>query len=184
MKINSFYPFPFILIGMAGCGKSSIGRYLSKTKYFVDLDEYIEKKFSLPLEEILKIHGNKKFIEIEQKIIKEITTEKNLKKEIIATGGSCCYAQEELKNLKGTIFYLETSWENIKKNIKKSMDRGLIIFEETIEEEFEKRILLYKSLSDITINCLDKNIRQLADEILSYSKTTKTSQQIINNYLL
>ncbi len=178
MKIDSFYPFPFILIGMAGCGKSSIGQYLSKTKSFVDLDQYIEKKFSLSLEKILKTHGNNKFIKIEQEIIKEIATEKNLKKEIIATGGSCCYAQEELKNLKGTIFYLQTSWENIQKNIKKSMNRGLIIFEETIEEEFEKRILLYKSLSHITINCLNKNIRQLADEILSYSKT---SQQIINN---
>ena len=56
------------LIGMAGAGKSSIGKKLAKRLnfHFVDSDLIIEKKYGKSLQNILNENGNKKFKEIEE----------------------------------------------------------------------------------------------------------------------
>ena len=56
------------LIGMAGAGKSSIGKKLAKhLKFnFVNSDLLIEKKYGKSLPDILSQNGNKKFREIEE----------------------------------------------------------------------------------------------------------------------
>ena len=48
-------------IGMAGCGKSTIGKALSQDLgiNFIDTDLLIENKFKASLEEIKKNHGYK-----------------------------------------------------------------------------------------------------------------------------
>jgi shikimate kinase len=59
------------LIGMAGVGKSVIGKELAKELLyrFIDTDELIEKKFNLKLQEIIDQWGEERFLEIEEQTI-------------------------------------------------------------------------------------------------------------------
>jgi shikimate kinase len=59
------------LIGMAGVGKSVIGRKLAEVlRYeFVDIDEQIENRFGVKLQEVLDRLGEQKFLETEEQAI-------------------------------------------------------------------------------------------------------------------
>ncbi|NLD06366.1 MAG: shikimate kinase, partial [Synergistaceae bacterium] len=75
-----------ILIGMPGCGKTSIGRYLhdlTKRK-LVDLDEEIERKEGRSIPEIFADFGEDFFRKIESSILSEVCKESGL---IVTTGG-------------------------------------------------------------------------------------------------
>jgi len=58
-------------IGMSGVGKSIIGKELAKrlNYKFLDIDELIEEKIGLKLQQIIDNSGEKRFLEIEKKTI-------------------------------------------------------------------------------------------------------------------
>ncbi|WDU84289.1 shikimate kinase [Caloramator sp. Dgby_cultured_2] len=62
------------LIGMPGCGKTTIGRILAEGLgyYFVDLDEYIENKSGMRIDYIFENFGEKFFRKLESESLKEI----------------------------------------------------------------------------------------------------------------
>ena len=75
-----------ILIGMPGCGKSTIGRKLAKRLdlEFIDLDLMIEKTYGKKISDIFKEIGEKGFRQLESKALSEsVKTEDR----VIATGG-------------------------------------------------------------------------------------------------
>jgi shikimate kinase len=79
-------------IGMAGCGKSTLGRALSNKLGIActDTDELIEKKFDQSLED-LKIDKGYKFVRLaEEGVILNLSNDI----EIISTGGSAVYSEK------------------------------------------------------------------------------------------
>ena len=85
-------------IGMAGCGKSTIGEAVS-TKLgisFVDTDLLIEEKHNLSLEEI-KNKYDYKFLRTEEE---NIILNLNSSTQIISTGGSAVYSNNSMQHLK------------------------------------------------------------------------------------
>ena len=78
-----------VLIGMPGCGKSTIGVVLAKVLGFdfVDADVLIQKKHGKLLRELIAEYGDDGFLQIENDVNKEI----DLKNTVIATGGSVVY---------------------------------------------------------------------------------------------
>ena len=74
------------LIGMAGAGKSTIGRELTKLLEFnfLDGDTMIEEKINQSIQSFLDQHGRKEFTKIEEEVLLSI----NLNKTVLATGGS------------------------------------------------------------------------------------------------
>lgn len=109
------------LIGYMGSGKSVIGRKLAhKLHYeFIDLDEYIEKKYNQTISEIFAKQGEQKFRELENKYLKELITKSNA---VIATGGGtpCFYDNMKLLNKHGITIYLKATPEFLFKRLKKS----------------------------------------------------------------
>jgi shikimate kinase len=87
-----------VLIGMPGCGKSTIGVLLAKTLLceFVDTDLIIQNKYKKSLCEIISEEGLEGFKEKENKVLSEINCENS----VIATGGSAVYCREGMENLK------------------------------------------------------------------------------------
>lgn len=77
-----------VLIGMPGCGKSTVGKHLSEImgKKFVDTDFEIEKTAGISIPEIFVQFGEEGFRKIETEVLKSIGKESGL---IIATGGGC-----------------------------------------------------------------------------------------------
>ena len=82
-----------VLIGMAGCGKSTIGRLLAKEtgKAFVDSDAEIEKLAGKTIPEIFAVDGEDAFRRLETQVLAALGKQSGL---VIATGGGCVTRQE------------------------------------------------------------------------------------------
>ena len=76
------------LIGMAGCGKSTVGKLLAEKtgKTFVDADEEIVKLAGKTIPEIFNHDGEEAFRAYETQVLSELGKRSGL---VIATGGGC-----------------------------------------------------------------------------------------------
>ena len=96
-----------VLIGMPGCGKSSIGEMLSKILQtdFYDLDAYIEEKAHANISELFLV-GEEHFRQLESNAVQEIYQKKSV---VISTGGGIVTRPQNMELLQqtGTIFYIE-----------------------------------------------------------------------------
>ncbi|MBP3820200.1 shikimate kinase [bacterium] len=157
---------PIVLTGMSGCGKSTIGKFLSQrlAVEFIDIDEEIEKKESKSVSEIFDLFGEKYFRDIEKNIIFEKS-----KNGIISLGGGAFEDSETreflLKN--SLVIYLETSPEIIFKRLKNTSNRPLLknISIKKIDLIIKKREKNYK-LAPIKILTDNKKIESVVEEII------------------
>ena len=87
-----------ILIGMPGCGKSTVGVVLAKAANmdFIDSDLVIQKEMGMKLSAIIDQYGDDGFREIENRINASLSVENS----VIATGGSVIYGEEAMRHLK------------------------------------------------------------------------------------
>lgn len=156
------------LIGMAGVGKSHIGKRLSEKIGCV----YIEADRLITLEAD-KI-GVKKdrlsdddFIRLEEKTILRLSNKENA---VVDTGGSVVYSKKAMKSLKSNavIVYLKDDVENVKKRFKKRGEPHLIGSKgKSFKELFRERNRLYEKYADIAIVVSDnKNLQNILDEII------------------
>lgn len=97
-----------VLVGMPGCGKSTIGKLVADKlgKSFVDADDEIIKKANMSIPEIFKQFGEDKFRQIEAEVLAELGQKSNL---VIATGGGCVTRNENYNSLhqNGTIYWIQ-----------------------------------------------------------------------------
>ena len=87
-----------VLIGMPGCGKSTIGKKTAKEigKTFVDLDKEIEKEAKMTIPEIFERYGESRFREIEQEVCARIAKEHG---QVISCGGGIIKNAENMEKL-------------------------------------------------------------------------------------
>jgi shikimate kinase len=126
-----------ILLGYMGCGKSTIAKKLSKItkKSYVDLDEQIEKKTNLSINQIFESHGEIYFRKLEREVfIEQLQDPKDL---IIGLGGGTpCYANNhELLNQEGVIsIYLKGSVDTLYHRLVDNKSGRPILSNKTPEE--------------------------------------------------
>ena len=103
-----------VLIGMPGCGKSTVGRLLSgKTgRKFVDADEEIVRLAGMSIPEIFAQDGEEAFREYETQVLSELGKQSGL---IIATGGGCVTRERNypLIHQNGTIFWITRELDSL-----------------------------------------------------------------------
>ena len=88
-----------ILIGMAGCGKTSVGKALARRtgREFVDTDELFEEKAGISIPRYFSLYGEAAFRRLETRVLTDVTRRSGL---IIATGGGVVTQPENLPLLK------------------------------------------------------------------------------------
>ena len=155
-------------IGMAGCGKSTIGKALSKNLgiNFTDTDLLIEERFKASLEQIKKDNGYKFVRRAEEEVI--LSLDKDIK--IISTGGSVVYSEKSMFHLSSfsKIVYINTPLEEIKNRIGQGQQRGLAAPEGlSIDDIYKEREPLYKKWADITLDGKD-SVENLLSSILGF----------------
>jgi len=156
-----------ILIGMPGCGKSTVGVLLAKTLIydFIDTDLLIQANQKKSLCAIIDHEGLERFKTIENDILKKLKTDNT----VIATGGSAVYGKEAMEHLKrnGTVVYMKLSSAVIQKRIKNIKTRGIAMTPDcSIEMLSRERAPLYEKYADITIDCEKIKIEQCVDAII------------------
>lgn len=144
----------FILIGMPGAGKSSLGRIAAKRlkMKMIDTDRLIERREGMLLHQILEQKGKDGFAIAEEEALMSIR-EDNV---IISTGGSAVYYDRAMNYFKsiGKIIYLYASLPSILERIGDYSKRGIVIPEgQTFEELYRDRCALYERYADAIVDC-------------------------------
>ena len=155
-----------VLIGMPGVGKSTIGVVLAKNlgMAFIDSDLVIQEQEDKRLHELIAEHGIDGFIKIENDVNSSI----NPKKAVIATGGSAVYGEEAMKHFKSIakIIYLQLSYESIEDRLGDLTKRGVVLRDgQTLKDLYEERVPLYQKYADKIIDCENKGIREIVNQI-------------------
>lgn len=103
-----------ILIGMPGCGKSTIGTLLAEKlgKSFVDADEELVKTYGMAIPTIFAAEGEDSFREKETAVLAELGKKAGL---VIATGGGCVTRPENypLLHQNGSLFWIMRSLDRL-----------------------------------------------------------------------
>ncbi|USK80825.1 shikimate kinase [Peribacillus frigoritolerans] len=162
-----------VFIGFMGVGKTTIGQKVARKLYrdFIDIDQEIEKEFSMPTTEIFKKFGEKAFREKEKSVIESLS-QQQLK--IISVGGGA-FLQEDIRNIclsNCIVFYLDLSWEYWKERIGLLIDSRPVLQSrslEEIEELFYTRQEIY-SYHHSKVNTNDLDVDEVADFIVDSLK--------------
>lgn len=140
------------LIGYMGCGKSTLGKRLSKHMglQFIDMDHYIEKRNCKTVPQLFEEFGEEGFRQRERKALEELAEFTDV---VIATGGGapCFFDNIDLMNHTGKTIYLNIHPKIMASRLLKSKtERPLIKGKsreeliEFIDETLRKRNEFYK----------------------------------------
>ena len=148
-----------VLIGMAGCGKSAVGRRLAVllNRPFVDTDDLIVRNQGRPLQEIIDHLGPLGFRRIEEKTLLAV----NLRNHVIATGGSSIYSRAGMAHLKeiGWIVLLQADLAILLARVGDTANRGLVKRpEQSFVDLYAERQPLYLEHADYVYACADQDV--------------------------
>ncbi len=150
-----------VMIGMPGCGKSTVGVLLAKALEldFIDCDLIIQKKHSASLQKLINLHGTKGFLEIEENVLSEIEADGA----VIATGGSAVYSERAMENLKkdALTLYIKLPYEEIERRLTNIKTRGVAMEKgATLRDIFDERSPLYERYADIILDACGLDIEE------------------------
>lgn len=158
-----------VLIGMSGCGKTTIGKLLAEklSCNFIDVDEYIENKEGLKISEIFK-SGECYFRKLEEKYISEISISKNT---VVSTGGGVVLNVNNINKLKNNSFivYIYRDLVNITNTLDTSNRPLLNNDANSVYDLFKRREQLYEKYCDFKIYN-NKNIFEAVENIIKLIK--------------
>ncbi len=160
-------PSNIVLIGMPGSGKSTVGVLLAKetARSFVDTDVLIQSQEGRTLQDIVDHEGYLALRVIEEKVLLGL----ECRNHVIATGGSAVYSRIAMEHLKrdGIAVLLSVDLETLKKRVHDYGTRGLAKRpDQTVDDLFEERSLLYRTYADITIPCSGLTHEEVCAEIV------------------
>ncbi|QZY53638.1 shikimate kinase [Crassaminicella profunda] len=162
-----------VLIGMPGCGKTTIGKLLAERlhKKFCDIDEYIEENTKKSIPEIFK-DGESVFRRIERNAVEEISKKFAM---IIATGGGVVKSFSNIQNLKknGMILFINRPIEEIVADIDISNRPLMKDGKEKLYNLYEERVDLYKKYCDYEV-MNDDTLEKVTDKIVNMLDIKKT----------
>ncbi len=154
-----------VLIGMPSCGKSTIGKALSKELNikFIDTDEMIVNREKMPITDIFKSVGEQGFRKIECEVIAEVSA---LSGVVISTGGGAILNPQNVDNLRqnGRIYFIDRplDWLTVTDN------RPLSSKKADLEKLYSERYPKYQAAADVSfvaVDSLEDNMKFILNEI-------------------
>lgn len=143
-----------VLIGMPGCGKSTIGAQIASLtgRELVDTDALIEKMTGKHPADIIRDHGEDEFRRIETEAVRVVSKRSGI---IIATGGGTVTRSENIPLLRqnGKIIYLNCPVDELPI----TPDRPLSSSRSAIRTLFLARNLLYTLAANATVSVSHEN---------------------------
>ena len=135
------------LIGMPGCGKSTVGRALAKAcgREFFDIDTMIRKKCGVSSGDIIRRDGEAAFRAIETGVMAEVS---GLCGKVVATGGGVVTRPENLPLMRrcGVVVFLDSQLDRLS-----TKDRPLSAGGgDALADLAKARLPLYRSWADAT----------------------------------
>ena len=148
-----------VLIGMPGCGKTTVGIALAEKlgRQFFDADAEIAKKANMSIPEIFAKEGEEGFRSREIKVLSELGKQFGL---VIATGGGCVTfsINHSFLHQNGRIFWLKRDISQLPTDGRPLSQKG------NLEEMYRIRKPLYESFADVIIE--SETVEQAVQQIM------------------
>jgi shikimate kinase len=147
-----------VLVGLMGCGKTSVGRRLAQRLGlpFVDADDAIEQAAGMTIPEIFAAHGEPYFRDGERRVIARLLREGQ---KVLATGGGAFMNEETRANVAqaGVSIWLRGELPLLLKRVMRRDNRPLLKTADpaaTMQRLMDQRHPIY-ALADVTIKSRD-----------------------------
>ncbi len=159
-----------VMVGLMGCGKSSVGRRLSQILDlpFVDADEEIEAAAGKTINEIFADHGEAHFRDGERKVIARLLMHGP---QVLATGGGAFMNAETRQNVKnaGISVWLRADLQVLMRRVMRRDNRPLL---KNVDPEARMRDLMTERYpiygeADITVDSREVPHDVIVDEVIS-----------------
>lgn len=138
-----------VLVGMPGCGKTSVGKLVARLldREFVDLDAEIVRSAGMSILEIFAKFGEARFRELEREEAKKVAARSGL---VIATGGGAIVqpGAPEIFRATGRICYLRRPLKLLQTAHGRPLSRDRAAVEKLYSERKEK----YEAAADFTVD--------------------------------
>ncbi len=159
-----------VLVGLMGCGKSSVGKRLAVKLQlpFIDADEEIEKVAAKSIPEIFADHGELYFRNGERKVIARLL---GAGPQVLATGGGAFMMQETRDGIKanGISIWLKAELPVLMRRIQKRETRPLLKTadpEATMRSLITARYPVYAE-ADLTVESRDVPHEIMVSDVLT-----------------
>jgi shikimate kinase len=157
-----------VLIGMPGCGKSTVGVLLAKRLGlgFTDTDLVIQQETGRTLQAIVDGDGYEALRHIEGQVLLTL----DVKGHVIATGGSAVYSDSAMTHLarEGLVVFLDIPLEEVKRRIGDHSLRGISRHpDQTLDDLFRERFELYNRYGQITIAADQQTPDQVCEALVA-----------------
>ncbi len=168
---------PLFLVGYMGCGKSTIGRKLSRVLHlsFVDTDNCIEEREGATVFDIFHYEGEERFRAIEREVLEEVICREEAS--VVSTGGGLPAWGDNMERMNevGRTVYLMRSAENIasrlspygrqkRPRLRGLNDEELVLF---MRDDMAKRDPFYSRAVQV-IACEGKSDEEIIREIIDF----------------
>ncbi len=162
-----------VLIGMPGCGKSTLGRSLAEMlgREFIDADPEIEMDAGKTIPELFAVSEDF-FRKQETRTTKRLSA---LQNKVLAMGGGVVLRKENISSLKenGLIIFLDRSPEDIIGDVDTKTRPLLAAGRQRIYDLFAQREALYRAAADVTV----QNKGSVRDVLSRLAEAAKALQQ-------
>lgn len=146
-----------VLVGMPGCGKSTVGRHVARALgwRFLDSDVEIEKRLGCSIRAWFEQHGEASFRDVEASVLSELGGSEGV---VLATGGGAVLRPENRQLLKGgaaRVIYLRASPEDLARRLRHDTQRPLLQGVDPLKklrELFAVRDPLYREVAHFVVD--------------------------------
>ena len=158
------------LVGMPGCGKSTVGRHLARHLglTLADSDHLIEQRIGMPIRNFFEQHGEAPFRDVEEAVIAELCAGDE---RVIATGGGSVLREANRRALRqcAHVFYLRSAPEDLYRRLRHDTHRPLLQVADPLRrlrELFRQRDPLYRQTAHYVIETGRPSVPSLVNMVL------------------
>jgi len=158
------------LVGMPGCGKSTVGRQLARQLGldFVDSDHEIEQRIGMPIRDFFAAHGEPAFRDIEADVIERLSGQAGI---VLATGGGAVLrpSNRDALHSRMHVFYLRATAEDLHRRLRNDTHRPLLQVADPLRrlrELYRERDPLYRRTAHFVVESVRPSVAALAGMVL------------------
>lgn len=159
-----------VLVGMPGCGKSTVGRALARRLQldFADSDQVIERRLQRSIRSYFDSDGEQAFRDLEQTVLADLAREDV---GVLATGGGAVLRQanRDLLHAHGTVIYLHVSVDRLMRRLSHDTRRPLLQVADPrarLQALYAERDPLYRACAHFVINAQRSSRAMLVGRII------------------
>lgn len=158
------------LVGMPGCGKSTVGRHLSRQLgwHFVDSDNEIEHRIGMPIRDFFAAQGESAFRDIEQEVLDSLSRQPGV---VLATGGGAVLrpSNRDALHSRCHVFYLRATPEELFRRLRNDTQRPLLQVadpQRRLRDLFRERDPLYRRTAHYVVEAARPSVSGLLGMVL------------------